>query len=193
MAEVLLEFDNVTVGPDHRAYVARVCGRETASGLWEGWLEFDERGAIRTVRTGRETTQPNRRDLVYWATGLTAGYLEGALERALEPAEPIVPEPVQPEEPHFEGPAPPRRGRTADADATIARTQPKPHAILDPFAVHQQGDDLLRSELGALGAGHLRTIVRAYDLADMADAELDATPHGALVELIVSAVRARSS
>jgi hypothetical protein len=191
MAEVLLQFDNVVVGPDHHAYTARVCGRETASGLWEGWIEFDDRGGSRIVHTGRETTQPNRKDLVYWATGLTAAYLEGALERALDVPKATVPEPVQPEEPHFEGPAPPRRAPTTTGGAAVAGKPARPHAILDPFAVRRQGDDLLRSELRALGVGHLRTIIRAYDLADMSDAELDATPHGALVELIVSAVRAR--
>ena len=37
------------------------------------------------VRSGRETTQPNRQDTAYWATGLTPVYLEGALGRALNP------------------------------------------------------------------------------------------------------------
>src|SRR2546425_4109185 len=35
------------------------------------------------VRTAPETTQPNRTCTVYWSTGLTPVYLEGALERAL--------------------------------------------------------------------------------------------------------------
>jgi hypothetical protein len=35
------------------------------------------------MRTPRETEQPNREDLAYWATGLTQVYLEGALTRAL--------------------------------------------------------------------------------------------------------------
>jgi hypothetical protein len=192
MAEVILEFDNLVVGPDHRVYTARVCGRETETGRWEGWIEFDDRGAVRTVRTSRETTQPHRKDLAYWATGLTAAYIEGALERALDPEGPVVPAAVPPPASHFEGPAPHRRGRTDAAAATAAQRHEEPHPILDPFAVHQQGNDLLRDELHALGAGHLRTIIRAYHLANLRDAELDSTPHAALVELIVNAVRAAS-
>jgi hypothetical protein len=33
-------------------------------------------------RTGQETSQPDRKALEYWATGLEAVYLEGALARA---------------------------------------------------------------------------------------------------------------
>lgn len=67
------------------SYRAQVCGTQT-DGIWEGWIEFiptqdgDER------RSPRETTQPNRDALAYWATGLSPTYLEGALKRALEPA-----------------------------------------------------------------------------------------------------------
>lgn len=37
-------------------------------------------------RTRRETTQPSRDALRYWATGLEPTYLQGALERALRAA-----------------------------------------------------------------------------------------------------------
>ena len=33
------------------------------------------------LRSSRETTQPNKADAEYWASGLTMVYLEGALER----------------------------------------------------------------------------------------------------------------
>ena len=36
------------------------------------------------IATGRETTQPNRTDTEYWATGLSEVYLEGALQRAFD-------------------------------------------------------------------------------------------------------------
>jgi hypothetical protein len=55
-------------------------------GLWEGWIEFIPTDGGAPLRSRRETTQPNRDDAVYWATGLTPVYLEGALERALRPA-----------------------------------------------------------------------------------------------------------
>ena len=60
----------------------RVCGERLRDGLWSGWLEFeDELG--RTWRTGRETTQPNREALDYWASGLEPVFVQGAFSRAL--------------------------------------------------------------------------------------------------------------
>ena len=65
-------------------YTVEAVGETTATGLWQAWLEFhpDQVGA-KVLRTGRETTQPNRRALEYWATGLEPIYLEGAFTRAL--------------------------------------------------------------------------------------------------------------
>ena len=85
MAEVLIEFAN-ELGDSGVVYEARACGRQRDDDLWEGWVEFEPRGGGETVRTSRETTQPNEADLRYWATGLTGAYLEGALERALRPS-----------------------------------------------------------------------------------------------------------
>ena len=58
------------------------CGRVDERRLWEGWLQFTgPNGAA--LRTRRETEQPSRDALMYWAEGLTLTYLEGALERAI--------------------------------------------------------------------------------------------------------------
>ena len=93
-AEVLLLFDEPFQAPEGQRYHARVLGCRTAQGLWEGFIEFtpDDGGA--TLATDRETTQPNRTDLEYWATGLTRVYLEGALTRALDRAGSAVPRPA---------------------------------------------------------------------------------------------------
>lgn len=82
MAEVLVQFDTTVAGSDGQGHVARVCGREAEDGRWEGWIEFEPQDGGSVLRTPRETTQPNRTDLHYWATGLTPIYLAGALERA---------------------------------------------------------------------------------------------------------------
>ena len=64
-------------------YVARVCGDERTDGTWEGWLEFQPTdGAKPALLTDRETSQPNRAAIEYWAAGLEPLYLEGALARA---------------------------------------------------------------------------------------------------------------
>jgi hypothetical protein len=85
MAEVLVSFTTPTKANNGDLYYARAIGRMRHNGKWEGWLEFELAGADEHVRTDRETEQTTRDDLKYWAQGLSATYLEGALERALHP------------------------------------------------------------------------------------------------------------
>jgi hypothetical protein len=66
-----------------KLYSVRVFGVEADDGLWDGYIEFVAADGEALV-TPRETRQPNLPDLVYWATGVSAVYLEGALERALD-------------------------------------------------------------------------------------------------------------
>ena len=73
MAEVFVDFEDKWQGPDGVAYEARVCGRGRADGLWECWIEFTPAAGGATIATERETTQPNRDDALYWASGLTSG------------------------------------------------------------------------------------------------------------------------
>ena len=102
MAEVFQEFSYVLVDENVR-YHAHACGSEMPDGMWHGWLEFVPLDGAAAIRSGRETTQPNRTDLMYWSTGLTLVYLEGALQRALKP---VVVRTVTRGEPVFDGPAP---------------------------------------------------------------------------------------
>jgi hypothetical protein len=85
MSEVLVDFDTTIAAPDGMRWRPRACGGIAEDGLWEGWIEFASSDGAAHVRTARETEQPNREDLAYWATGLTQVYLEGALRRAIEP------------------------------------------------------------------------------------------------------------
>jgi len=72
------------VGPDGMRYAVRVSGAERADGTWMAWLEFHPTaGPVR--RTDRETSQPNRDAVLYWATGLEPIYLEGAFDRSYVP------------------------------------------------------------------------------------------------------------
>jgi hypothetical protein len=103
MAEVLAKFTDVVREAKGVGYTAQACGAPAANGLWEGWIEFAPLDGGPPIRSSRETTQPNRADAVYWATGLGIVFLEGALRRALHPliveAEPVA-------RPAFDGPAP---------------------------------------------------------------------------------------
>jgi hypothetical protein len=145
MAEVLVEYTELVRASDGTEYLARACGAPTDSGTWHGWLEFVPRDGGETVRTARETTQPNRTDTLYWATGLTAVYLEGALERALHPiAKPVA--------------------RVQTGGFSEPPTEPAPdfideplpnEAVLNPFSVYRKGETLLRRQLAALSVWHL--------------------------------------
>jgi hypothetical protein len=163
-----------------RPYTTQVCGRPNGN-IWEGWIEFVADDGSDVRRTPRETTQPDRNALVYWAQGLSGTYLEGALARALTRLKVTV-RPVP--KPFFDGPAAslvvegPEGQRPVEVD----------RAVLDPYAVAAKGEDLLRRELGALRDWHLRNIILAYDLAeDTLDVERLTARE--LIELIVAAVR----
>jgi hypothetical protein len=184
MAEVLVDFDIQLQGPDGRMYGARACGREREDRLWEGWIEFDPTGGGDAVRTGRETTQPNRADLFYWATGLTASYLDGALLRTLRQFPPLRPRHNPRAQPSFDGPAEHEQPLAGAGYATTA--------LLDPFRVYAAGPEMLRGQLHALSRDQLGNIVKAYHMSRETPAAVDAMAHDRLVALIMEAVeRAR--
>jgi hypothetical protein len=178
MAEVLAEYRTRIVGPDRTTYVVRACGGPMGDGRWQAWLEFipDDGGAI--LRTTRETTQPEREDALYWASGLEPVYLEGALSRALTPRP--VREPSEPAVPAYDGPAP---------DMPDAPASPRPESILDPFSVYRKGEALLRRQLAAMSAWHLVNIIEAYELSQESSSALAQLTGPSLIELIVAGVK----
>jgi hypothetical protein len=182
VAEVLLDYPDAVTSEDGKSYTARVCGAEARGGTWQGWIEFvpvtDADGE--PVRSARETTQPNRQDTVYWATGLTPVYLEGALRRALRP----ITRPVAPDR------APPYFDEPADPFVVSGNSV---EAVLDPFSVYKKGEALLRRQLSALAGWHLVNIIRKYELSAEDPARLGAREPAQLVETIISGVRAHSA
>ncbi|MGE3402103.1 MAG: hypothetical protein AB7K63_05900 [Vicinamibacterales bacterium] len=177
MAEVLVEFDRpVTV--DGTTYSARAVGRRADDGMWEGWLEFvpvEGEPVIGAV----ESRQPEYEHLVYWATGLTSVFLEGALARALHPLAVrvrVVPEPFS------DAPAP----RSTPPAHVVAG----PEAVLDPFDVGGRSLDILRQELTALNRPRLLNIIAAFDL-NPAGEDLAWMSDGQLATFIVTATETR--
>jgi hypothetical protein len=86
MAEIIHEHFN-PVQCDGRSYTARTVGTRRDDGTWEGWIEFMPLDASAApLATERETTQPNREALAYWAQGLEPVYFEGAFDRAIRAA-----------------------------------------------------------------------------------------------------------
>jgi hypothetical protein len=177
MAEVLLEFAEAVSTEQGQQYVARACGGEMPDGLWEGWVEFIPLDGGEPLRSARETTQPNRQDTVYWATGLTPVYLEGSLRRTLNPPPPTrMGAPLPP--PLFDGPAP-----------LGERPSSTGNSIVNPFFMYQKGEAYLRRRLSALSGWHLVNVIRAHRLSDEDEALLNARHPASLVELIVERVR----
>ena len=179
MAEVLVQFTEPVIRSGDETYIARACGAEMPDGLWQGWIEFLPVGPGKPIRSGRETTQPNRADLLYWATGLTAVYLEGALDRALKPLTRAAAEPIPP--PVFDGPV------------QEPLPPPVPDSILNPFSVFRKGETLLRKQLAALSEWHLVNIIRDYNLSDLPVDVLNGMSAPVLIEIITTAVRAQNA
>ncbi len=181
MVEVLQAFGHVLVDARGVGYVARACGREMRNGLWEGWLEFLPLDGSPAIHSARETTQPNGRDARYWASGLTGFYLEGALERALEPRRREMPGRPDARSRRLP-PAPPDVALVTDRDA-----------VLDPFSIYEQGEAFLRRRLEALSSRHLLGVIEAYGLAGERAGGVGRLPPAALIDIIVEAVVARAT
>ena len=186
-AQTILEYDAALLGSDGHAYRARACGRQRTDGTWEGWLEFESvSDAAVVLRTARETTQPNLTDLDYWASGVSAVYLEGALSRALQPRPEVLV--TSPAPPAFDGPAP-----DVDVDEEVTGPYRAGRTIvLDPFAVYgRSGEGILRAELSALAPWQLRDIALAYHIFADETASIALTKPE-LVDTIATAVVARA-
>jgi len=90
MAEVVRDFDDLFRDGDTR-YRARVVAASCQGTTWQGWIEFIPTGGGAPCRTDRETVQPDRHAVVYWAEGLEPLYLDGAFERACRSAKVSAP------------------------------------------------------------------------------------------------------
>jgi hypothetical protein len=171
MAEVLTRFSH-PIRDGAEVFRVQACGAPMSDGRWAAWIEFIPLDGGRPLRSPRETTQPNRTDAEYWATGLSPVYLEGALQRAQSP---MVRTRVEHAEAAFSEPAP-----------DFGDDESPPDAVLDPVSIYRKGEWLLRQQLTALSSRHLVNIVRAYALSDEPVAALKRLPPALLIERIVA-------
>jgi len=180
MAEVFMSFDT-PISDELGTYHPRVVGRQAEDGMWEGWLEFLPIDGGGEVQVGPvESRQPERHDLVYWATGLTPIFLEGALQRAKSPLTVRV---RQIEIPLSDAPA-------RKAVTTTRVISPGPEPVLDPFEIGGRSLDILKQELGALNRPRLINIIASYDLNPGGE-DLSWMSDRQLVQFIVTAVEAQ--
>ncbi|HEV7242679.1 MAG TPA: hypothetical protein VGQ36_25850 [Thermoanaerobaculia bacterium] len=85
MERLLQEFERRITDDRGTTYRVFLYGLSRPADTWVGWLAFERISDGRRFATDVETTQPNAQAIVYWATGLTDTYFEGALARALKP------------------------------------------------------------------------------------------------------------
>jgi hypothetical protein len=180
MAEVLRSFDD-PVTDEFGIYHARVVARRAEDRMWEGWLEFEPLdGQAETLVGPVESRQPEREHLVYWASGLSAVFLEGALHRAQHP---LVVHTRVVEQPASDHPAP-RMAVTAPV------RESKPDTVLDPFEIGERNLDILAQELRALNRPRLLNIIAAYDL-NPSQQDISWMTDAQLARFIVVAVEAQ--
>jgi len=178
MAETLVQFKTPVRGPDGSLYFAHAVGAEVPGGNWQGWIEFTPADGGDPLCSPRETTQPNRTDVEYWATGLTGVYLEGSLSRAMTSSPMLAQPPLPP--PAFDAPAHPPLAIPSGEAAS---------SVLDPFSVYEKGEALLRRQLGALSSWHLVNIIVDYELSNDSRASLSRIPQADLIDTIVIGVQ----
>jgi hypothetical protein len=83
MDTLFQQFERPMTDASGDTYLVFVQGRSRPQDTWEGWLVFERQRDARRFSTPVETTQPDEQAVLYWASGLTDTYLEGALDRAL--------------------------------------------------------------------------------------------------------------
>ncbi len=84
MPHLFLQPQHIGVEAEGTFWVPLIYGDQRADGTWIAWIEFRPLDDRELRVTERETTQPNREAVAYWATGLEPVYFEGAFARAME-------------------------------------------------------------------------------------------------------------
>jgi hypothetical protein len=151
MMEQLLQVFEKPVADAASLYKVFLYGRSRPADTWQGWLVFERVSDGKRFSTDVETTQPNAEAVLYWATGLSETYFDGALNRALHPR------------PHDAGgiatPAPIVGG---NADIRRRRLGVLEHAVLNCFRRHSTTRLLTQTLFDELRYQHA-DVVRALE------------------------------
>jgi hypothetical protein len=82
MEQLLQEFEQPVRDRSGERYKVLLYGRSRPGDTWQGWLVFERLGDGERFATGVETTQSDAGGILYWASGLTDAYFDGAFARA---------------------------------------------------------------------------------------------------------------
>lgn len=148
--ETLLQQFETPIVRNGVTYIAYLYGHERTDGTWEGHITFERASDRARFTTPVETTQSNAQAVLYWATGLTDAYFDGALKRAMSSPPPprVAPAP------------PPVVGR--DAAVREQRREDLERAVLGLFATHGASQLLTQHIFDSLPNSHA-DIVRALE------------------------------
>jgi hypothetical protein len=83
VADLHINPSRIAIISSGKTFVPHIFANKRPGGTWVAWIEFHTEGPLCFV-TGRETTQPNRTAVEYWAQGLEPIYFEGAFWRSVE-------------------------------------------------------------------------------------------------------------
>lgn len=167
---LLQEFEQpVTDRASGATYRVYLYGRERPGDTSQGWLVFEDLRDGRRMATGVETTQPNAEAIVYWATGLTDAYFDGALNRARSTApSPDVAVRPAPEPLVGSGDAATHRRRLADVE----------RAVLACFGRHQTTRLLTQTIFDELDHAHADVVRALKDLEKQGNFVVRRTENG---------------
>jgi hypothetical protein len=84
VADLHLRPESIKILSGGKTFLPHIFGNQRTDGTWEAWIEFRSETGDLCFATARETTQPNRTAVEYWAQGLEPIYFEGAFWRSLE-------------------------------------------------------------------------------------------------------------
>lgn len=149
MERLLQQFEAPVRDSAGALYNVYLYGLERPGDTWQSWLVFERASDGRRFTTGVETTQPNAEAILYWATGLTDTYFDGALQRALQPQSPSRV-------------AAPAVEAAVDTETRRARIAEVERAVLSCFGRRQAVRMLTQAVFDELPYAHA-TVVRALE------------------------------
>jgi hypothetical protein len=166
MREIIVDLETTLLSAEGDEHYVQIAGHQRPDGMWEAWLEFipvDD--SVAPLRTGVETTQPARGDVVRWSETLTDVYIQGAFTRAVKAADRYVP---------------------VSYPTVTANVAP-----LDPFEVLQLGKAALSARLRGLTRPELLAIIEKYNL-NPAGKDLSRLSDSQLVTFVVTAAEVQA-
>jgi hypothetical protein len=119
MERLLQEFEQPVRDAAGTLYKVYLYGRSRPGDTWQGWLVFERLSDGTRFPTGVETTQSSAEAILYWATGLTDAYFDGAFARAVTSPVTTDPTPIAVPQPIVGGDTQTRQWRLAELERAV--------------------------------------------------------------------------